>query len=139
MEIKKEHLFPTVVYQVTNVLTKESIKNLKQIIIDSHNEDPINKWQSDSTLHEWDEFKDLTKNVMDMGKYVFDNLNFIYDSFEITEMWANASKTGDEHPVHTHLNNIYSGVFYVKSGELAGIRFLDPRPGANVLWPTMKK
>ena len=139
MEIKKEHLFPTVVYQVTNVLSKESIKNLKQIIIDSHNEDPINKWQSDSTLHEWDEFKDLTKNVMDMGKYVFDNLNFIYDSFEITEMWANVSKTGDEHPVHTHLNNIYSGVFYVKSEELAGIRFLDPRPGANVLCPTMKK
>jgi len=137
MKVKKEHMFPTVIYKVKDVLSKESFKNIKQHIIDSYEDSPVDNWQSESSLQEWDEFKDLTNNIIDMGKYIFDDLKFEYDDFEITEMWANVSKRGEGHQIHTHLNNIFTGVFYVEHGE--SIRFLDPRPAANVLSPTMKE
>tara|TARA_Y100000361_G_scaffold51201_1_gene44717 strand:- start:617 stop:1216 length:600 start_codon:yes stop_codon:yes gene_type:complete len=137
MKIKKEYLFPTVAYKVKDVLSKESFENIKQYIVDSYESNPMSNWQSESSLHEWDEFKDLTKSIIDMGKYIFDDLKFVYEDFEITEMWANVSKKGEGHKVHTHLNNIFTGVFYIESG--ANIRFLDPRPAANVLLPTMEE
>ena len=137
MKIKKEYLFPTVTYKVKDVLSKESFENIKQYIVDSYESNPMSNWQSESSLHEWDEFKDLTKSIIDMGKYIFDDLKFVYEDFEITEMWANVSKKGEGHKVHTHLNNIFTGVFYIESG--ANIRFLDPRPAANVLLPTMEE
>jgi uncharacterized protein (TIGR02466 family) len=137
MKIKKEYLFPTVTYKVKDVLSKESFENIKQCIVDSYESNPMSNWQSESSLHEWDEFKDLTKSIIDMGKYIFDDLKFVYEDFEITEMWANVSKKGEGHKVHTHLNNIFTGVFYIESG--ANIRFLDPRPAANVLLPTMEE
>jgi len=137
MKIKKEYLFPTVAYKVKDVLSKESFENIKQYIVDSYESNPMSNWQSESSLHEWDEFKDLTKSIIDMGKYIFNDLKFVYEDFEITEMWANVSKKGEGHKVHTHLNNIFTGVFYIESG--ANIRFLDPRPAANVLLPTMEE
>ena len=137
MKIKKEHMFPTVIYKVKDVLSNESFESTKQHIIDSYKSNPVNNWQSESSLHEWDEFKDLTKSIMDMGEYIFNDLKFEYEDFEITEMWANVYKNGEDHLVHTHLNNIFTGVFYVEHGE--SIRFLDPRPAANVLSPTMKE
>ena len=137
MKIKKEYLFPTVAYKVKDVLSKESFENIKQCIVDSYESNPMSNWQSESSLHKWDEFKDLTKSIIDMGKYIFDDLKFVYEDFEITEMWANVSKKGEGHKVHTHLNNIFTGVFYIESG--ANIRFLDPRPAANVLLPTMEE
>ena len=137
MKIKKEYLFPTVTYKVKDVLSKESFENIKQCIVDSYESNPMSNWQSESSLHKWDEFKDLTKSIIDMGKYIFDDLKFVYEDFEITEMWANVSKKGEGHKVHTHLNNIFTGVFYIESG--ANIRFLDPRPAANVLLPTMEE
>ena len=137
MQIKKEHMFPTVLYNVKDVLSVDSFESIKQYIVESYEENPKDNWQSESSIHEWDEFKDLTKSVMDIGKYVFNNLKFEYEDFEITEMWANVSKQNEGHHVHTHQNNIYSGVFYIKSGN--GIRFLDPRPAANVLSPSMKE
>jgi len=137
MKIKKEHMFPTVIYKVKDVLSNESFKNIKKHIIDSYKKNSVDNWQSESSLHEWDEFKDLTKSVMDMGEHIFNDLKFEYEDFEITEMWANVSKRGEGHQVHTHLNNIFTGVFYIESGP--GIRFLDPRPAANVLSPVMKE
>ena len=137
MKIKKEYLFPTVTYKVKDVLSKESFENIKQCIVDSYESNPMSNWQSESSLHKWDEFKDLTKSIIDMGKYIFNDLKFVYEDFEITEMWANVSKKGEGHKVHTHLNNIFTGVFYIESG--ANIRFLDPRPAANVLLPTMEE
>ena len=95
MKIKKEYLFPTVTYKVKDVLSKESFENIKQYIVDSYESNPMSNWQSESSLHEWDEFKDLTKSIIDMGKYIFDDLKFVYEDFEITEMWANVSKKGE--------------------------------------------
>ena len=139
MKIIKERMFPTVIYKVNNVLSKKNLGNIKEILINSHNENPINKWQSESTLHKLDDFKSLTNSVIELGEHAFDDLKYGYEKFEITEMWANISKQGDDHPVHTHLNNLFSGVFYVKSDGNANIRFLDPRPGANVLSPAIKE
>ena len=137
MQIKKEHMFPTIIYKVKDVLSNKSFKSIRKHIIESYKSNPVSNWQSESSLHEWDEFKDLTKSIMDMGEYIFNDLKFEYEDFEITEMWANVSKRGEGHQVHTHLNNIFTGVFYVEYGE--SIRFLDPRPAANVLSPTMKE
>ena len=59
-----------------------------------------------------DDLKSLTNSVIELGEHAFDDLKYVYEKFEITEMWANISKQGDDHPVHTHLNNLFSGVFY---------------------------
>ena len=61
---------------------------------------------------------------------------YLYDTLEITGMWANMLKKGDSHPPHTHSNNVFSGVYYLESG--APIQFFDPRPQANILQPNLE-
>ncbi len=137
MQVNKQYLFPTVFYEVKDVLPKDTFDGVRQHIVESYKSNPADNWQSESSLHEMDEFKLLTDKIIKMGKFIFDDLKFVYDDFEITEMWANVTKKGENHKVHTHQNNIYSGVIYLESGS--SIRFLDPRPAANVLSPEMKE
>jgi uncharacterized protein (TIGR02466 family) len=61
---------------------------------------------------------------------------YLYDTLEITGMWANMLKKGDSHPPHTHSNNVFSGVYYLEPG--APIQFFDPRPQASVLHPNLE-
>ena len=61
---------------------------------------------------------------------------YLYDTLEITGMWANMLRKGDSHPPHTHSNNVFSGVYYLESG--APIQFFDPRPQANILQPNLE-
>ena len=112
MQVNKQYLFPTVFYEVKDVLPKDTFDSVRQHIVESY-------------------------KIIKMGKFIFDDLKFVYDDFEITEMWANVTRKGENHKVHTHQNNIYSGVIYLESGS--SIRFLDPRPAANVLSPEMKE
>ena len=62
-----------------------------------------------------------------------ENLNYKYESMEMTGMWANKLVKGEVHPPHNHSNNILSGVYYLEGGS--PIQFFDPRPQANILRP----
>ena len=52
-----------------------------------------------------------------------------YDSIQVTETWGNVLNKGDGHPVHTHSNHVFSGVFYLTDGNPT--IFMDPRPAAD--------
>ena len=71
------------------------------------------------------------KVAMHMG-IICDNLGIdlnAYDNVEVTETWGNVLKKGDDHPIHTHSNHVFSGVFYLTDGNPT--IFMDPRPAAD--------
>tara|TARA_B100001057_G_scaffold459643_1_gene509992 strand:+ start:156 stop:737 length:582 start_codon:yes stop_codon:yes gene_type:complete len=76
------------------------------------------------------------KRVFEATEIVCRESKFLYDTLEITGMWANMLKKGDSHPPHTHSNNVLSGVYYLEGG--APIQFFDPRPQASVLHPNLE-
>ena len=78
----------------------------------------------------------MRRKVEEVSKQYLDDLEYEYDSLEITGMWANKLFEGDSHPPHTHSNNILSGVYYLRAtDDTAGTQFFDPRVQAKVLKP----
>ena len=136
MKYIKEQLFPTEVYICDDVLEVEYIDSMKEDILKTST-DKTN-WQSSPKLHLQPKYKALSNKVTEVSKLIFKDINYVYDRFEITDMWSNILKPGEAHRPHTHSNNILSGVFYVHSDEAAGIQFYDPRPQAGVLNPEVK-
>lgn len=132
----KEQLFPTEVYICDGVLEEEYIDSMKEDIL--KNSTDKENWQSGPKLHLQPKYKELSNQVLNASKLVFKDKSYIYDTFEITDMWSNILKPGESHRPHTHSNNILSGVFYVHSDKAAGIQFYDPRPAAGVINPQVK-
>ena len=132
VDVKKYKCFPTVIgefkYKIPSVC--EELIRFKSSDIFSQTEDDIH------LLSEFKSFKDTVLTATD--KYLKD-LEYIYDSLEITGMWANAMHGGETHPPHTHSNNLMSGVYYLKaSKDTAPIQFFDPRAQAHILTPRKK-
>ena len=132
----KEQLFPTEVYICDDVLEEEYIDSMKEDILKTSTDKE--NWQSDPKLHLQPKYKELSNQVLNASKLVFKDKSYIYDTFEITDMWSNILKPGENHKPHTHSNNILSGVYYVHSDKAAGIQFYDPRPAAGVINPQVK-
>ena len=65
------------------------------------------------------------KNIFEVTEKICRENKYLYDTLEMTGMWANMLKKGESHPPHTHSNNIFSGVYYLEDG--APIAFFDPR------------
>ena len=139
MKYLKEQLFPTDVYIVDDVLEEEYIDSMKRDIILSNKKEDRTNWQSDPKLHTKPKYKALADKVNEVSTLVFKDKQYVYDKFEITDMWSNILKSGENHRPHTHSNNILSGVYYVESDEAAGIQFYDPRPAAGVINPELKQ
>ena len=76
------------------------------------------------------------KKVFETTEKVCREFKFLYNTLEITGMWANKLKKGDSHPPHTHSNNVFSGVYFLEQGS--PIQFFDPRPQASVLHPNLE-
>jgi len=132
----KEQLFPTDVFICDGVLEQEYIDSMKEDILNTSTD--RENWQSSPKLHLQPKYKELSNQVLNASKLVFNDKSYIYDTFEITDMWSNILKPGEAHRPHTHSNNILSGVFYVHSDKAAGIQFYDPRPAAGVINPQVK-
>lgn len=93
-------------------------------------------WQSDTTLHAREEFRDLISCVSDVAKSILRFLGIGYDAFEITGCWATVLAKGAIHKAHSHPNNFLSGVYYVRTHPGADtINFHDPRNQAGVIRP----
>jgi len=135
MERFKTHLFPTVVQGFDNLLTKKQIDVMKKDILRSSK--GKKNWQSNPKIHENKKYKPLVDKIFEISKIVFDDYRYVYEKFEITDMWSNTVKPGGTHKAHTHPNNLLSGVYYVDS-ESVNIHFIDPRPQALVLVPEPK-
>ena len=139
MKYIKEQLFPTEVYIADDVLEEEYVDSMKEdILLSQQNKDKDN-WQSDPKLHTKKKYKALTDKIIEVSKLVFKDKEYIYDTFQITDMWSNVLKPGEAHRPHTHSNNILSGVYYVEAEQTSGIIFTDPRPQAGVIQPDVTK
>jgi uncharacterized protein (TIGR02466 family) len=93
-------------------------------------------WQSEQTLYEREEFRDLVACVNNAAKSVLRFLRIGYDAFEITGCWATVLAKGALHKVHSHPNNFLSGVYYIRTHPGADtINFHDPRNQTGIIRP----
>jgi uncharacterized protein (TIGR02466 family) len=93
-------------------------------------------WQSEQTLHEREEFRDLVACVNNAARSVLRFLQIGYDAFEITGCWATVLSKGAMHKAHSHPNNFLSGVYYVRTHPGTDtINFHDPRSQTGIIRP----
>ncbi len=93
-------------------------------------------WQSEQTLHERAELRELVACANNGTKGILRFLNIGYEAFEITACWANVLAKGAAHRAHNHPNNYLSGVYYVLTHAGAdAINFHDPRSQAGIIRP----
>jgi uncharacterized protein (TIGR02466 family) len=97
---------------------------------------PGQGWQSEHTLHEREELRELVASIRQAARSVLRFLRIGYEAVEITGCWANVLATGAAHKAHCHPNNFLSGAYYVRThpgGDT--INFHDPRAQASVIRP----
>lgn len=125
--------FPTMVYKFTADLGSDTHAHMSAYI---KTKDDM---QTEDDLYKISSFKPLVETVYHTTKDILTKLEYEYDKLEMTSMWGNHMSKGMSHPPHTHSNNLWSGVYYVKSSENASpIQFFDPRSQAHLLKPKHK-
>ena len=125
--VKSYSCFPTMVYEFDGGLSKQNHANMLNIL---DFETP------DNNLHEHLAFLSFTKIVKECTKEILRINQYFFEDIEITNMWGNLLSEKESHPPHTHSNNIFSGVYYLRaSDQTAPIQFFDPRPQASVFKP----
>ncbi len=135
-------MFPTLVWKVSlnpelrDVIDGNTMAALQSLRRDLPILEPGQGWQSEQTLHEREEFKDLIFCVANLTKSILRFLRIGPDAFEITACWATVLAKGATHKVHSHPNNFLSGVYYVRTQSGSDtINFHDPRGQARVIRP----
>jgi uncharacterized protein (TIGR02466 family) len=97
---------------------------------------PGQGWQSEHTLHEREELRELVASIRHAARSVLRFLRIGSEAVEITGCWANVLATGAVHKAHSHPNNFLSGAYYVRTHPGADtINFHDPRAQASVIRP----
>lgn len=139
------NLFPTPVWivdfekEVYEPLNAETTRTLEMMIGPRPALGVGATLQTDTNLHEFEEFGALMSHLTAGAEAVLAFLQVEYDNFEITGCWANINPVGGINTPHTHPNNYLSGVYYVRTTEGAdSIFFSDPRPQASVILPPFR-
>ena len=134
VDVIKHSLFPTTI----NSFEFDMDEKEYNLVINKLNN--IEKSREELIIQTTDNlFIDIPKFANSIGiitEKICEDLNYKYESIEMTGMWANKLIKGEVHPPHTHSNNIFSGVYYLEGGSQ--IQFFDPRPQASVLHPNLK-
>ena len=134
-------LFPSPVFSVQDFYDNKQLlstieDDLKTVIKDSGK----NFHQSYPDLHKRDEFKEFADRILMSSKQILSQkFGFKYDNAIIPGMWYNVQEAGNKHDLHTHSNNLLSGVYYVESDKSGGIIFQDPRQQVDVIKPLLEK
>lgn len=135
-------MFPTLVWKVQlkaemhEVIDAIILAALERMRRDTPQLAPGQGWQSDKTLHELEELRDLISCVNNATKSVLRFLRVGYDAVEITGCWANVLAKGAAHRAHSHPNNYLSGVYYVRTHPGTDtINFHDPRQQTAIIRP----
>ena len=128
VDVIKHSLFPTII----NSFEFDMDEQEYNLVINKLNN--IEKSREELIIQTPDNlFIDIPKFANSIGiitEKICEDLNYKYESIEMTGMWANKLIKGEVHPPHTHSNNIFSGVYYLEGGSQ--IQFFDPRPQASV-------
>ena len=135
VDVIKHSLFPTII----NSFEFDMDEQEYNLVINKLNN--IEKSREELIIQTPDNlFIDIPKFANSIGtitEKVCEDLNYKYESIEMTGMWANKLIKGEVHPPHTHSNNIFSGVYYLEGGSQ--IQFFDPRPQASVFQTNVTK
>ncbi len=88
---------------------------------------PGRSWQSGQGLHSRDQLVDLISCIQSTAQTVLRFLKVGYNAIEITGCWANINARGAAHAIHSHPNNLLSGIYYVHTHPGAdSVNFHDP-------------
>ncbi|MGQ0658034.1 MAG: 2OG-Fe(II) oxygenase family protein [Chromatiales bacterium] len=135
-------MFPTFVWKIQlktklrDAIDAKTLATVEQLRRDLPPLGAGQGWQSEQTLHEREEFRDLISCVSTVAKSILRFLRIGYDAFEITGCWATVLANGAIHKAHSHPNNFLSGVYYVRTRPGADtINFHDPRNQTSVIRP----
>ena len=142
-DVKKQDAFPTSLYNFEHKFQDGELKTLvdyiqeKSFVEIDGQKLRRNGSQLENEIHKLDIFSNLVKTIMGVTETIMEDKTY-EGKPEITNMWANILRpTGQKfHAPHTHSNNIFSGVLYLKaSSKTSAIQFFDPRPQASVFVP----
>ena len=135
-------MFPTLVWktllkaELSDAIDANVLATLEQLRRNLPTLNPGDGWQSEQTLHQRDEFRDLISCVSNVAKSILRFLRISQEAFEITGCWATVLAKGAIHKTHSHPNNFLSGVYYVRVYPGADtINFHDPRSQTRVIRP----
>ena len=131
VDVIQHKIFPTVVSEFKHDMSSEEHGIVLKELRSSKTNGIL---QTKDDLHK--KLPSFKTKVFETTEKICRESKYLYDTLEITGMWANMLKKGDSHPPHTHSNNVFSGVYYLESG--APIQFFDPRPQANILQPNLE-
>ena len=135
-------MFPTLVWKILlktksrDALDAKVLATLESLRRDLPTLQPGHGWQSEQTLHQRDEFRELISCVSSVAKSILRFLRIGQEDFEVTGCWATVLAAGAIHKTHSHPNNFLSGVYYVRIHPGAdAISFHDPRSQTRVIRP----
>ena len=135
-------MFPTLVWKLQlkadlrAAMEARILAALQGIRRDLPRLEPGQGWQSQQTLHQREDFRDLVSCVNHAAQGVLRFLSIGYDRFEITGCWATVLAKGAAYKAHSHPNNFLSGVYYVRTHPGTDtLNFHDPRNQAGVIRP----
>ena len=146
--VERFDAFPTCIYRFKHNFEQNQRKDMIDLITsesiiekDNRNLKRLGS-QENNQLHKNSVFKPLVDSILDSSHDVMEDLGYVYDSLQITNMWGNILKPNSSrsaHPPHTHSNNFLSGTFYLQSSsKTSPIIFFDPRPQASIMRPRKK-
>lgn len=144
-KITPEPLFPSTIWihdvqpEITGPLNLRLKAELERMLGEKPPRAAGETWQTEASLHERAEFRELADLFRAAAKGVLDQYQIQYGEFEITGCWANINPKGGIHPAHNHPNNYLSGVYYVQIPDGANaIQFHDPRPQVIMITPRVQ-
>jgi uncharacterized protein (TIGR02466 family) len=135
-------MFPTLVWKVSlkaewrDAIATDVLALLAELRRDLPPLEPGQGWQSEQTLHEREQLRQLHSCVNQAAGSVLRFLRTGQEPLEVTGCWATVLAKGAMHKVHSHPNNFLSGVYYVRVLPGADtINFHDPRSQARIIRP----
>ena len=122
--------FPTMIYKFDSDLGSDIHSHMISYI------KAKNEMQTEDDLQKMSAFRPLAETIQHTMADILKKLEYEYQKIEITGMWGNRLLKNMTHPPHSHSNNLWSGVYYIKSSKGASpIQFFDPRAQAHQLRP----
>ena len=135
-------MFPTLVWKVSlraewrDAIAMDVLGLLGELRRNLPPLEPGQGWQSEQTMHEREELRQLHSCVSQVARSVLRFLRIGQESLEVTGCWATVLGKGAMHRVHSHPNNFLSSVYYIRVFPGADtINFHDPRSQSRVIRP----
>ena len=142
MKLGRRIWFETPIYHIDIPDSKEINKQLVRDILEWQTKDDgiicsnSGGWHSQTNMHELSKFKTIYTQIKSVIKELSQHLGIDLDAYKLitSGMWANVSNKYAYNKTHNHPGDIWSCVYYVKSGENgAKIWFIDPREQAHMV------